>query len=727
MPVKIGVTMLSIRAKRIALVFVGAVAIAACGGSSTSTPDSPTTLFQKNGSLIGALKNYKGVGTSSENEWDKTKDYSKAGFRTGDKFSYSFDMNMAAVDANALAPSSKLNTNVYNCTIDGVLVEKGCSYSYSTFSPEADFRSAFSNFQLTSHDGNAGTVDLAKIKWAKCPLRVDLGAEYPGQNVTTPTSKIRSINVTFAEAPNDSVANDKCNPIPAATPKVGTSSITTGSSVPQNFYTSTGVAVEATGATFTVIFYRQWANGSQTLVTLPDNARPVLKDVFPVGFDGFDSDTTLGKYSYFQDSEMTTNSYTNNGVVTKYSYHQSHSLDIKSLSSKVVKDYSPFALVATADAAGVTAQWSRSADLGPDDMASHVVEVSKDNFTTVSETALISQDANMTTLLPSCEIDPNNTMKVGAELSLRVKALDADGISSVYTDTAVVTKTLDNLVCPTATLSAPTELQAKLDIPTRQYTLQWNAVADAGDVDLTYCIETSNDSFETKNEDNKFCVGDAMQSTLDWNGRDSLAFRVIAVSANGIVSQPSDIAVVKLPDPRSVSNVAVTQVQDGLQLSWNATLQRGGFSNVSHLVKWGLLNGEKRGPELGGFALDDHTSHLIPRADWEKIALPGSKIWVDVSVCTEAACANPVSATFAFPEAAANNLPTDVTIAASTSVLVLPTVPSLPSTTTVPPAMGQFTVRETMMINPMYVVYRFCKVGTTSSADCTSWTAPQSR
>jgi hypothetical protein len=565
--------------------------------------------------------------------------------------------------------------------IDGVLVEKGCSNSYSTFSPETDFRSAFSNFQLTSLDGNAGTVDLAKIKWAKCPLKVDLGAEYPAQNVTTPTSKIGSINVTFAEAPNDSVAADNCNPVPATNAKSGTGSITS-SAVPQNFYTSTGVAVEATGATFTVMFYRQWANGGQTLVTLPDNARPVLKDVFPVGFDGFDSDTTLGKYSYFQDSEITTTSYTNNDVVTKYSYHQSHSLDIKSLSSKVVKDYSPFALVATADAAGVTAQWSRSADLGPDDVASHVVELSKDNFATVSETALISQEANMTTFLPSCEIDPNNTMKVGAELSLRVKALDADGISSVFTDTAVVTKALDNLVCPTAMLSAPTEVQATLDIPTRQYSVQWSAVADAGDIGLTYCVETSNDSFVTKNEDNKLCVGDVTQSTLNWNGQDSLAFRVVAASANGVVSPASEIAVVKLPDPQPVSNVVVTQVQDGLQLSWSAAKQTGGLSNASHLVKWGLLAGEKRAPESGGFALGDVTSHMVPRADWEKIALPGSKIWVDVSSCTEAACAKPVSATFAFPEAEVKDLPSETVVDSTvpafseTTLVAATTIPS---------------------------------------------------
>jgi hypothetical protein len=115
---------------------------------------------------------------------------------------------------------------------------------------------------------------------------------------------------------------------------------------------------------------------------------------------------------------------------------------------------------------------------------------------------------------------------------------------------------------------------------------------------------------------------------------------------------------------------------------------------------------------------------MVPRADWEKIALPGSKIWVDVSSCTEAACAKPVSATFAFPQAEVKDLPTDITIETSTSVASVIPTPTLPSTT-VAAAMGQFTVRETMMINPMYVVYRFCKVPKTSSADCTAWTAPQ--
>ena len=600
--------MLSHRAKRIALIFVGAVAIAACGGSSTSTPESPTTLFQKNGSLLTAKKQYTGVISASEYEGDTTKDYSKASIRNGDKFAYSFDVDLAAVDANALAPGA---TDSYNL--------------------ETDFRGVFSNFKLMSLDGNLGTANLSKIKWSKCPPKVEVRPKasiVKGANTTT----VQMLRITFFDESANSATTVNCSP---------------------NFN------VLPSTASLIVQFYNYSASGTSGSWELPNSPQPVFSNFLPKGFDTFPVERNIQTNVYFRD-----------GTDSRY-----HSMNAKSLSSKIVKDYSPFALVATADAAGVTAQWNRSVDLGPDDAATHVVEVSKDNFTTTSETKLISQDTNMTTLLPSCEIDPNNTMRVGTSLSLRVKALDADGISSSYTDIATVVKTSDNLVCPTATLSAPTEVQAKLDIPTRQYTVEWNAVADAGDVDLTYCIETSNDSFETKNEDNKFCVGDATQSTLDWKGQDSLAFRVVAVSANGVVSQPSGTAVVKLPDPQSVSNVMVAQVQDGLQFTWNAAKQTGGLSNASHLVKWGLLKGEKREPESGGFALGDVISHVIPRADWEKIALPGSKLWVDVSSCTEAACAKPVSATFAFPEAEVKDLPVET--------IVESTIPTDTETTTV--------------------------------------------
>lgn len=645
------------RSKLILGVALSATVLAACGGSSTSAPDSPTTLFQKNGSLISNLKHYSGIGSSNEYESDVSKDYSKAEFRNGDKFAYDFDIDLSAVDANELAPSSKLVTYTYRCMVNGVEKEDGCSSSYTTFSLEVDFRNVFSNFRLKSLDGNAGKVDLSKIKWAKCPLRAEMGYEYPGQGVTAPTYNAGSLFVTFAEAPNDAVAGDKCNPVPETGKKTVSSS-----SIPQNFYTASGEAVEATGAKFTMSFSRQWINGRNLLVQLPRAPRPVFKDVFPTGFDGFGEDATLYKNLNFQGTETITYSWVNNGKTYSNTYRVSHSMNLKSLSSKVVKDFSPYALVATADAAGVTAQWSRSADLGPDDAVTHVVEMSKDNFTTVSETKLISQDANLSTLLPSCDLDPKNTLKVGTQLSLRVKTLDSDGAPSAYSDTAVVEKALNNLICPTATLAAPTALKVELSVAAKQYSVQWNAITDAGDTELTYCIESSKSSFALKTEDNKYCLGNTTQGSIEWTGQDFLAFRVVAVSANGVVSQPSEVAVVQFPDPQPVTELVAGQVEDGLKLSWSPAKQSGGLSNVSHFVKWGLLVGEKRNPELASYSMGDIAAYMLARNDFVKYVLPGSKIWVDVSSCTEVGCSKPESIVYAFPEKEVTALPEDIAV-----------------------------------------------------------------
>jgi hypothetical protein len=99
-------------------------------------------------------------------------------------------------------------------------------------------------------------------------------------------------------------------------------------------------------------------------------------------------------------------------------------------------------------------------------------------------------------------------------------------------------------------------------------------------------------------------------------------------------------------------------------------------------VKWGLLKNDILEAELGGLVLGSATSYVIPRADWESVALPGSKIWVDVSSCTEVACAKPVSATFALPETAANNLPSETVVDSSipavseTTLVAATTIPS---------------------------------------------------
>jgi len=700
--VKIGVTMLSIRAKRIALVFVGAVAVAACGGSSTSTPDSPTTLYKKNASLISNVKHYSGI--SSVSYVDKSLiEFPSGSFIAGDRVAFDFDVNLDAVDAD---PANTTSLNSWS-TLAGV-----------------DFRSAFSNFSLKGLDGNVGSVDLSEIVWAKCPLKVGFSPprmmmySSPGSTGGASGIGIGTVYVTFGEAPNASFATEKCQPLPQVAQGIsGYWRDALYATEIMNFYDADSPPVEAKGVKFTIAF----DSHSKSIGTAPLTASPSLKEIFPLGLDPLitlNSMQSLDGTVYRQ--VALTQGYARQ-LLVKPSYQQPVHYILKSITSSQIKDYTPFELTAVASDGGIDAQWKRSVDLSADDEAISVVEVSKDNFANIlTSTQVPSVDALESLSLASCDLDPKNTLKAGTEISVRVKALDKNGVPSAYTDAVVVTKEADNLACPTATLSAPVGLVAALDIPEKRYTAEWNAVTDAGDTELTYCIETSNSSFATKSEDQRLCVGNATQSDIDWTGQDELAFRVVAISANGVVSPPSDTVFIKLPDPKSATGAVVALVQDGLNVSWIETPQAKGLSNVSHLVKWGLLKNDSREAELGGLVLGSATSYVIPRADWESVALPGSKIWVDVSSCTEVACAKPVSATFALPETAANNLPTDVTVTTSTSVLVLPTVPSLPSTTIAP---ANVMEREVMMINPMYSVSRFCS-GTGEARQCSAWTVP---
>ena len=664
MLVKIGVTMLSIRAKRIALVFVGAVAVAACGGSSTSTPDSPTTLYKKNASLISNVKHYSGI--SSVSYVDKSLiEFPSGSFIAGDRVAFDFDMNLDAVDADPAITSS-----------------------FNSRSPLTglDFRSAFSNFSLKGLDGNVGSVDLSEIVWAKCPLKVGFSPprmmmySSPGSTGGASGIGIGTVYVTFGEAPNASFATEKCQPLPQVAQGIsGYWRDALYATEIMNFYDADSPPVEAMGVKFTIAF----ESYSKSIGTAPLTASPSLKEIFPLGLDPLitlNSMQSLDGTVYRQ--VALTQGYARQ-LLVKPSYQQPVHYILKSITSSQIKDYTPFELTAVAGVGGIDAQWKRSVDLSADDETISVVEVSKDNFANIlTSTQVPSVDALESLSLASCDIDPKNTLKAGTEISVRVKALDKNGVPSAYTDAVVVTKQADNLACPTATLSAHVGLDAALDIPEKRYTAEWNAVTDAGDAELSYCIETSNSSFATKSEDQRLCVGNVTQSDVDWTGQDELAFRVVAISANGVVSPPSETVVIKLPDPKSATGVVVALVQDGLNVSWIDTPQAKGLSKVSHLVKWGLLKNDILEAELGGLVLGSATSYVIPRADWESVALPGSKIWVDVSSCTEVACAKPVSATFALPETAANNLPSETVVDSSipavseTTLVAATTIPS---------------------------------------------------
>lgn len=656
--------MLSHRVKRIALVFVGVVAIAACGGSSTSTPDSPTTLYKKNASLISNVKHYSGI--SSISSVDKVHvEFPSGSFITGDRVAFNFDVNLDAVDTD---PAKTLSITSYN-TLTGV-----------------DFRSAFSNFSLKGLDGNVGSVDLSKIVWAKCPLKVGFSPPRYGASGSIGGVSgigVGSVFVTFGEAPNASFAADKCQPLPQIAQRTSSyMNATIYATEIMNFYGADSQPVEAKGVKFTVAFESQ----SKLVGTVPLTASPSLKEIFPFGFDPLIALNPLRLLDGTVYRQVSLTQGYARQLLRKPSYQIPVFYNLKSIISSQIKDFTPFELTAAASVGGIDAQWKRSVDLLVDDEAISVIETSKDNFANIlTSTKVPSVDAIESLSLASCDIDPKNTLKAGTEIAVRVKALDENGVPSAYTDAVVVTKLADNLACPTATLSAPVGLVGALDIPGKRYTVEWNAVTDAGDSELTYCIETSHSSYATKSDDQRLCVGNVTQSDVDWTGQDELAFRVVAISANGVVSPPSDTVVINLPDPKSATGAVVALVQDGLNVSWTDTPQSKGLSNVSHLVKWGLLKNDNREAEIGGLVLGSAASYVIPRADWETKLLPGSKIWVDVSSCTEAACAKPVSATFAIPEAEVKVLPAETVVDSSipaVSETTLAAATTIPSTQT---------------------------------------------
>lgn len=697
MLLKIGVTMLSHRVKRFALIFVGAVAIAACGGSSTSTPKSPTTLFKKNASLISNVKHYSGI--SSVSNVDKSLiEFPSGSFIAGDRVAFDFDVNLDAVDADPAITSSPGSIN----SLMGV-----------------DFRSAFSNFSLKGLDGNAGSVDLSEIVWAKCPLKVGFTPPRHGDSGSiggVPSIGIGTVYITFGEVPNASFATGSCQPLPQMAQGIsGYWKRSLYATEIMNFYDAESQPVEAKGVKFTIAFESR----AKSFGTAPLTASPSLKEIFPLGLDPLivlNSMQSLDGAVFRQ--VALTQGYARQ-LLVKPSYQQPVFYTLKSITSSQIKDYTPFELTAVASDGGIDAQWKRSVDLSADDEAISVVEVSKDNFVNIlTSTQVPSIDALESLSLASCDLDPKNTLKAGTEISVRVKALDKNGVPSAYTDAVVVTKQADNLACPTATLSAPVGLVGALDIPGKRYTVKWNAVTDAGDSELTYCIETSHASFATKSDDQRLCVGNVTQSDVDWTGQDELAFRVVAISVNGVVSPPSDTVVINLPDPKSATGAVVALVQDGLNVSWTDTPQSKGLSNVSHLVKWGLLKNDSREAELGGLVLGSATSYVIPRADWETKLLPGSKIWVDVSSCTEAACAKPVSATFAIPETEVKDLPSETVVDSSipvvpeTTVVAVTTIPSKQASVTTIPAAGEFyssfcyVVGETRRCGPYVIVLK---------------------
>ena len=663
---------------RIALA-AGLVGIAACSGSSSS---DTTVVRQKNAALATNVQKYVGSATSENWEGDSNTDYTNVAFRKDDKYQFTFDLNLDAVDANASAPSSTpecwIETDGKYDYKRGADCDAFPDNTWNRRSLEVDFRSAFSNFSVSGVATNAGTKDLSTIKWAKCPLVTefhptweqwqegDTNVSYNERN-KVPTNDMGGLYVTFVEAPNDSFVTADCNAIPQEAKDSMDYMGWYGDN--RKLYDENGVGVPVTGATFTVEFWK-WNNETQdnTLASFPaEKATPTLKEGFPTGMDSFVSDPNIHTYMYVQSPTGKTESYTWEDVTYTYPISDWTSGQVLNLSSAKVKDYAPFDLAATADASGISTNWKRSADLEATDVTTHVLEWSTDGFTNQIETLNTYGEALS---LPSCAVDPNDSLKVNSDISVRLYALDQNGIPSASTDVVTVKKAAGTLTCSTATLAAPKIVASSFSIENMEYTISWSAPADAGTSEITYCVESSWDAFAT--EDAIYSQCGITETTVNlWYFGPTISFRVTASTDTGTVSKASAPVVVKAPETKAVTNVKSVLTEDGLKVSWVNT-QLAGVDKKSAVIRWGLVGDNVRGPEIGQGYVYGSNLYTISIADLSAGFIPGSTMWVDVQACSQFDCGAEASTTYEYLAPSTKVEPVTTGDATATAAVVAP-------------------------------------------------------
>jgi hypothetical protein len=622
---------------RIALA-AGLVALAACGGSDSSSR-------QRNSEIETNVQRYEGVFQSNIYEGDPNKSYRNAPFRKDDKYIVSFDLNLDTIDANAEAPTALLTCWDQTVT-PWVKTTTGCSSSSNSWterSTQSDFRSAFSNFSISDISGNIGTEKLSKIVWAKCPVSVNFTPNYNSNNSQS-VSDSTNLRVTFAEAPNQAMATSDCNPIPAgATPMIDGPMHHMGGEL----YDSNGEAVKVTGATFTINFSGKWINNrTQVVASFPNNvAQPTLKELLPTGIDGLVADQNINIWTNMRPTKDETSSYTDSlGVVQSYSFRQSVSLDLLNLTSSKIKDYAPFGLSTTDDASGITATWKRSVDLVEDDVATHVLEWSTDGF---ANNVTEHRTDGVSMIVPSCLLNPNNEISIDSDISLRVYALDKNGLASKFSDVVTVKKTADNLVCPSAILAAPTNVVAKFSIENMEYSISWAAPADAGTSTIFYCVESSSDAFKTEDEVASECGISDTKHTTWYFGGETASFRVIASRDTGAVSAASDSVDVKVPETKPVTNLKAELSGTDIKVSW-VDNQASGVESKTVSISWGIMGKTERGPEFGNGAVSGTSNYVLSVVDLGAEFVPGASIWIDVQAVSQLGSSKVESTSFEY-------------------------------------------------------------------------------
>jgi hypothetical protein len=296
------------------------------------------------------------------------------------------------------------------------------------------------------------------------------------------------------------------------------------------------------------------------------------------------------------------------------------------LTSSKIKDYAPFGLSTTEDATGITATWKRSVDLVEDDVATHVLEWSTDGF---ANNVTEHRTDGVSMIVPSCLLNPNNEISIDSDISLRVYALDKNGVASKFSDVVTVKKTADNLVCPAAILAAPTNVVAKFSIENMEYSISWAAPADAGTSTIFYCVESSSDAFKTEDEIASECGISDTKHTTWYFGGETASFRVKASRDTGAVSAASDSVDVKVPETKPVTNLKAELSGTDIKVSW-VDNQVPGVHSKSAMISWGIMGKTERGPEFGNGAVAGTSNYILSVVDLGADFVPGASIWIDV-------------------------------------------------------------------------------------------------
>ena len=505
-----------------------------------------------------------------------------------------------------------------------------------------DYRRAFSNLSIKKVSDSISDNDLSKVTWAQCPYSAVFASD------DFDHSKLKHFVLQYTEVTDGNIAAAECG-----TPQEGEMAAGLYNSDHQN------VALSQHKRLYFQLFADPIAAITSNIGT--------LKTYLPEGLGSGSVENNYQMYGNVRTPIFDSLGLEGQTFIDQHLYVQ--------FGAEKVKDYAPYDVTATADEASVTVQWTRSADLGPDDNVSHMVRISDDNFTKNETMYSVGGGQPFTHLkLPSCEVEIKfPDLKDGGTLSFKVEGKDPFSYEGDTSDVVTITKTADSLKCLPEVLPAPANVSAQFDNELGKYSIKW----DSSDSKVTYCVQSSYDSFKTKDEIVEECEITSNEYSSNYMGWFSTSFRVVAFGRDGQVSEPSDTVTLVLPRIAPPTDVKTSMTSDGLMVKWSPGVQVAGVKVDNYSLQWGVADGGNFGNEIRDGFIDEATSFLIPVDAFPATFVSGSELIISVLGCTKYMCGEPAVVTYAYPSVPKTEEPPIATGApevAAKAAIVNPTV-----------------------------------------------------